>query len=87
MSGQIDLDRKTTPVKEPAKGWRNKWRVPANAQHADGQIVGPGIHWGKEVFPTREVAEHAANLIAADNAAECGHYPTPEWLGAFPVTS
>jgi len=87
MSGQIQIDRATKGATAPAKCWKNKWFVPIAAEYLDGEVVRTGVHWGKVAYPSKEVAEHKARLILAENESLSAAFPSPEWLGAFPVST
>lgn len=77
-------ERETKKREEPAKQWRNKWRViDPDFLHGPNEIV-----FSKAVFPTKEVAEEKARLAMDDNAylARARGLTPPEYLGAFPVS-
>jgi len=89
MTGELltDSDLKRAPAKEPAKRWRNRWRVTVDQYCFDdvgtGGPVTPvewprGDHWGLNVYPSYDVAASVAR-----------EHQSPEmiWLGAFPVES
>ena len=85
MSDNLELDRVAEKRSAPAKAWRNKWRVIVAAEHSsDGEAVGPGIHWGKVIFPSKEIAQqHAHNTVDKAKKHNTAHWV--EYLGAFPV--
>jgi hypothetical protein len=71
-----DADFKREPVKEPAKRWRNKFFWTGLQVFASGETRGPGVEWGKNIWPSREVAETKA-IEAIEEWARtktCGRY-------------
>lgn len=86
---QLDLarveERETERMKEPAKGWRNKWRASEDAEYTDTILRRRGaIFWARTVRPSREIAEQIAHKNIEDQIAS-GWQPD-EYLGAFPVS-
>lgn len=95
MSG-LDLltERDLTTKRKPASQWRNKWRlrgVRVRLATID-TVWSPGIHWGPDAFPTKEIAEQRAldkiregQLVFADGSHTVAFRRYFEWLGAFAI--
>jgi len=78
-----DLKTEGEVAREPAKAWKNKWRVfvPHICATANDEPRPPGIYWSPETYPSREIAEQKAR----DYLAYDGEVRVKEHLGAFPV--
>lgn len=78
-----DLCVENEAVKEPAKAWKNKWRVFIThlCSTAGYELRPPGVYWSPETYPSREIAEQKAR----DYLAFDGGLRVKEHLGAFPV--
>ena len=88
MSDNLELDRVTRKAKEPAKGWRNKWRSLIDWESNTGrEYTGGKVHFSQSVYPSKEIAEQKAGDWLAQWSSGFSIYPEPtcEYLGAFPV--
>lgn len=88
---QLDLarveERETERMKEPAKGWRNKWKTVKRWRSTNsGKVYLPGdFIWSKYVWPSKEIAIE----MAAKNALDPKNAVAAGWLvlvDAFPVS-
>ena len=94
MSG-LDLltSRDLKEKRKPSSQWRNKWRLRGVRVRLTtiNAVWSPGIHWGPDAFPTKEIAEQRALdkiregwLDFHDGAPAVPFRRYFEWLGAFP---
>ena len=86
MSDQLEKLLAQEPIKEPAKRWRNWWKVIVDGvtSQETGEIGRKGsIAVSMWLFPSKEVAEQKAVEDLAWNLNHNG-FQTVDYLGAFP---
>jgi hypothetical protein len=86
--GELLTDADLAPVREPARAWRNWYRIlPPPDQRIllwGGVCVRSGdIMPGMAVHPSKEIAEQRALKQDAVDIAKHG-YRTSEWVDAYP---
>lgn len=87
-----EVERET--AREPAKRWRNKYRVTVwcarvfDELDLDGNLI-QGEHWGRCTWASHEVAEQRAlEIVTPSNfISEPSDGVGMIWLGAFPEES